>query len=96
MSQKRLELILKSQFLNDEHDIEYSNSIFEQYVNNVIDIEKGLVDLKVKADLASKDEKKKLKKQIKNAEDALNAMKIAMKSMQKFNSSFEAGLNKSR
>lgn len=80
-------------FLNDEHDVEYSNSIFEQYVNSITDIEKGLVELRIKANLVDKEEKKKIKKQIKNAEDSVNAMKIAMKSMQKFNSSFELGMN---
>ena len=89
----KLMVSVREIFLNDEHDVEYSNSIFEQYVNNITDIEKGLVELKIKADLASKDEKKKLKKQIKSAEDSVNAMKIAMKSMQKFTSSFELGLN---
>lgn len=91
----KLMVSVREIFLNDEHDVEYSNSILEQYVNNVTDIEKGLVELKIKADLASKDEKKKLKKQIKSAEESVNAMKIAMKSMQKFNSSFELGLNQS-
>ena len=47
-------------FLNDEHDIEYSNTIYEQYVDNIRKIETGLVDLKLKADIANKDEKKKL------------------------------------
>lgn len=91
----KLMVSVREIFLNDEHDVEYSNSILEQYVNNITDIEKGLVELKIKADLASKDEKKKLKKQIKSAEESVNAMKIAMKSMQKYNSSFELGLNQS-
>lgn len=91
----KLMVSVREIFLNDEHDLEYSNSILEQYVNNVTDIEKELVELKIKAHLASKDEKKKLKKQIKSAEESVNAMRIAMKSMQKFNSSFEIGLNQS-
>ena len=91
----KLMVSVREIFLNDEHDLEYSNSILEQYVNNVTDIEKGLVELKIKAYLANKEEKKKLKKQIKSAEESVNAMRIAMKSMQKFNSSFELGLNQS-
>ena len=63
-------------FLNDEHDLAYSNTIFEQYVNNIAEIEKGLVELRLKADIASKAEKKQLKLEIKNAEDSVNAMKI--------------------
>ena len=54
-------------------------------------IEKGLVELRLKADVADNDEKKQLKKQIKNTEEAVQAMKIAMKSMKKFNSSFALG-----
>lgn len=80
-------------FLNDEHDIDYSNTIYEQYVDNIRKIETGLVDLKLKADIASKDEKKKLLLEIKNAEESVEAMKIAMRSMNKYKSSFETGMN---
>ncbi|HAW06339.1 MAG TPA: hypothetical protein DCW40_00710 [Rikenellaceae bacterium] len=76
-------------FLNDEHDIQYSNTVFEQYVQNISSIEKGLVDLKLQESIANKDDKKQLKLQIKNAEKSLKVMKIAMKSMNKFKSSFE-------
>ncbi len=79
-------------FLNDEHDIDYSNSIYEQYVQSIMDIEKGLVELKLRADVANDKEKKELKRQIKNAEESVEAMKIARKSLLKFKSSFEAGL----
>lgn len=79
-------------FLNDEHDLEYSNSIYEQYVQNVVDIEKGIAEMKVKADVAAKEEKKRLRAQIKNAEESVGAMRIAMKSMNKYKSAFEAGL----
>lgn len=78
-------------FLNDEHDIQYSNTVFEQYVQNIASIEKGLVDLKLQESVANKDDKKQLKLQIKNAEESLKVMKIAMKSMNKFKSSFEVG-----
>ncbi len=79
-------------FLNDEHDLEYSTTILEQYVSRVAAMEKELVDLRIKEELASKDTKKELKKKIKEIEDPVHAMKIAMKSMNKFNSSFGAGL----
>lgn len=80
-------------FLNDEQDLAYSNSVYEQYVNNIKSIEKNLVDLKLKADTADSKEKKLLKAEIKNAEESVNAMKIAMKSMKKFISSYEIGMN---
>ncbi|MDR1135313.1 MAG: hypothetical protein LBL49_03915, partial [Clostridiales Family XIII bacterium] len=79
-------------FLNDEHDTAYSNTVYEQYVQNIMDIEKGLVELKLKADVASGSEKKELKRQIKNAAESVEAMKIARKSLLKFKSSFEEGL----
>lgn len=87
----KLMVSVREIFLNDEHDIEYSNTVYEQYVQNITDIEKGLVELRLKADVADKEEKKQLKKQIKNTEEAVQAMKIAMKSMNKFNSSFALG-----
>lgn len=79
-------------FLNDEHDLAYSDTIFEQYVKNIAEIEKGLVELRLKADVASKEEKKQLKLEIKSAEDSVNAMKIAMKSMNKYKSAFAIGV----
>ena len=79
-------------FLNDEHDIDYSTSVYEQYVSNVMEIEKSIAELKVKADVASKEEKKELTKQIKNSEESVHAMKIAMKSMNKYIGSYKVGL----
>ena len=87
----KLMVSVREIFLNDEHDIEFSDSVFEQYVGNIEQLEKKLVELKLKADLASKEEKKQLKSEIKNLEDSVKAMKIAMKSMNKFKSSFEIG-----
>ena len=79
-------------FLNDEHDLEYSNYVYEQYVNNIAEIEKKTVDLTLKENVASKEEKKKLKLEIKNMEESAHAMKIAMKSMNRFKSAFEVGM----
>lgn len=87
----KLMVSVREIFLNDEHDIEFSNTVFEQYVKNITDIEKKLAELRVKADITDKKEKKLLKKQIKNTEEAVHAMKIAIKSMNKFNSSFASG-----
>lgn len=79
-------------FLNDERDIEYSNTVYEKYVQNIADIEKGLIELQLKANVADNKQKKKLKAEIKSAEDTVKAMKIAMKSMNKFISSYETGV----
>jgi hypothetical protein len=82
-------------FLNDEHDTEYSDTIYEQYVQSIKDIENGLTELRLKADVANGKEKKELKRQIKNAEESVEAMKIARKNLLKFKSSFKDGLAKS-
>ena len=89
----KLMVAVREIFLNDDHDVEYSNSILEKYVQNIAEIEKGLVELRLKADVADEAEKKKLKTQIKNAEASVEAMKIARKSMAKFISSYEVGVN---
>lgn len=89
----KLMTAVKEIFLNDEHDIAYSNSIYEQYVNSIADLEKSLVDLKLSADSATGDEKKKLSAQVKEGERSAKAMNIAMKSMQKFKSAFKTGLD---
>ena len=78
-------------FLNEEHDLEYSNTVYEQYVNSIVKLEKDLVDLRIKADTASDEEKKNLKAAIKNGEESVKTMKIAMKSLRKFISSYETG-----
>lgn len=89
----KLMVSVREIFLNDDHDVAYSNSILEKYVQNIAEIEKGLVELRLRADVADKAEKKKLKAQIKSAEDSVEAMRIARKSMAKFVSSYEIGLS---
>ena len=79
-------------FLNDEHDLAYSNTVYEQYVQNIMEIEKGLVELRLQLDVVSGKDKKLLKAKIKEAEESVEAMKIARKSMLKYHGSFETGL----
>ena len=79
-------------FLNDEHDVEYSNTIYEQYVKSIEHVQIQLSDLQRKENVASKEEKKQLKLEIKNTEESIDAMMIAMKSMKKYQSAFEIGL----
>ena len=88
----KLMVSVREIFLNDEHDLAYSNTIYEQYVQNIMEIEKGLVELRLQHDIAKGKDKKLLKAKIKEAEDSVEAMKIARKSMLKFQSSFETGL----
>lgn len=89
----KLLVAVREIFLNDEHDVEYSNSIYEKYVQNITDIEKRLVELRLKADVASGKEKKDLKDDIKKMEESVETMKIARKSLLKFKTSFEQGQN---
>lgn len=92
----KLMVSIREIFLNDEHDLAYSNTIYEQYVQNIMEIEKGLVELRLQHDIAKGKDKKLLKAKIKEAEDSVEAMKIARKSMMKFQSSFETGLELSQ
>ena len=88
----KLMVSVREIFLNDEHDLAYSNTVYEQYVQNIMEIEKGLIELRLQYDIAKGKEKKLLKAKIKEAEDSVEAMKIARKSMLKYQSSFEIGL----
>lgn len=88
----KLLVSVKEIFLNDEHDTVFSNSVYEKYVQNIMEIEKGLVELKLQADVAGSEEKKELKTRIKNAQESVEVMKVARKSLLKFISSFEEGL----
>lgn len=92
MQSAKLLTSVREIFLNDEHDVEFSNTVYEQYLQNITDIEKGLVELRLKKDVASGKEKKAIAETIKKAEESVDAMKIARKSMLKYNSSFEEGL----
>lgn len=88
----KLMVSVREVFLNDEKDVEYSNTVYEKYVQNITEIEKGLIELRLKVDAADSKEKKALKAEIKSAEDSVKAMKIAMKSMNKFISSYAVGM----
>lgn len=88
----KLMVSVREVFMNDEKDLEYSKSVYEKYVQNITEIEKGLIELRLKANVADSKEKKKLKTKIKSAEESVHAMKIAMKTMNKFISAYEVGL----
>lgn len=92
MQSAKLLTSVREIFLNDEHDVEFSNSVYEQYLQNITEIEKGLVELRLKKDVAKGKEKKAIAETIKKAEESVEAMKVARKSMLKYNSSFADGL----
>lgn len=88
----KLMVSVREVFMNDEKDLEYSKSVYEKYVQNITEIEKGLIELRLKANIADSKEKKELKAKIKSAEESVHAMKIAMKNMNKFISAYEVGM----
>ena len=92
MQSAKLFTSVREIFLNDEHDIEFSNSVYEQYLQNITEIEKGLVELRLKMDVAKRKEKKEIAESIKKSEESVEAMKVARKNMLRFNSSFAEGL----
>lgn len=96
MQSAKLLTSVREIFLNDEHDVEFSNSVYEQYLQNITEIEKGLVELRLKKDVAKGKEKKTIAESIKKAEESVEAMKVARKNMLKYNSSFAEGLQVQR
>jgi len=88
----KLMVSVREIFLNDEKDIEYSDSVYEQYVGSIKEIEHQLIEMRYSTDEYSDEEMKKRKEQIKNCEEAVKVMQIAMKEMKKYNSSFETGM----
>ena len=92
MQSAKLLTSVREIFLNDEHDIEFSNSVYEQYLQNITEIEKGLVELRLKMDVAKGKEKKEIAETIKKTEESVEAMKVVRKNMLRFNSSFAEGL----
>ena len=96
MQSAKLLTSVREIFLNDEHDVEFSNSVYEQYLQNITEVEKGLVELRLKKDVAKGKEKKNIAESIKKAEESVEAMKVARKNMLKYNSSFAEGLQVQR
>lgn len=88
----KLVVSIREVFLNDEHDMQYSKYVYEEYVRMVADSEKELVDIKLRAENADKSQRKELEKLIKEAEASIAAMKIAMRNLKRFYSSFAEGM----
>ena len=88
----KLLIAMREIFLNDEQDVDYCKGLYEQYCKHMKEVEKGIGELQKQAKKAGGEEKGRLKKQSKSAEESLAVMKIARKSMARFISSFELGL----
>jgi len=87
----KLLVSIREIFLNDEHDLAYSNSVFEQYTQNILTIQNGLNELRMQSTIADKETKKKLDAQIREAEKSVEAMNRARKHLHRFITSFETG-----
>lgn len=88
----KLMVAIREIFLNEEKDIEYSDAVYEQYVSNILALEKELAEWKIKADVAASEEKKEIKEKIKNLEASIEAMRNAMKSMKRYIDAFKKGM----
>lgn len=88
----KLLVAIREIFLNDEHDLAYSNSLQEQYVKRIQELEANLTNTRLQADVARRKDKRALQDEIKKTEESIAAMKIARKNMVKFISSFETGM----
>lgn len=95
LQSSKLLVAVREIFLNDENDIEFSNSIYEKYLENILEIENSISALKLQTDIAKGKQKRILKDKIKKSEETVEAMKIARKNILKFKSSFELGVNNS-
>lgn len=87
----KLVVSVREIFLNDEQDVEYSESVYEQYENCFRKVESSITEFRIKANTASREEKKELMEKKRRAEEAAHAMEVAMKSMKKYISSFKLG-----
>lgn len=72
---------IKEIFIDDEKDLEFTTMIFKFYTDNIINIEKYLVDLRINLDTDDNEQKQINKIKIKNSEKNLAIMKKVRKKM---------------
>lgn len=89
----RLLITVREMILNDNHDIKTAKRILEQLEQQIIDIEKGIVEKKVKAEGASTSERKKrFEAEIKTAQEGVEVRKKARQMLARYISSFEEAI----
>ena len=88
----KLLVAMKEIFLNEEQDIEFSNVVCEEYVNNLTELEKKITELKAREQSLSNEEKNEIKKEIANLEEIADTMGLTIKSMTRFKNAFEVGM----
>ena len=72
---------IKEIFIDDEKDLEFTTTIFKFYTDNIINIEKNLVDLRINLYTDDNEQKQINKIKIKNSEKNLAIMKKVRKKM---------------
>ncbi|MCI5972468.1 MAG: hypothetical protein MRZ08_05450 [Anaerococcus sp.] len=80
---------LREIFLVDDKAFEFSIKVLEKYTESITEIEKNLVDLRLKRESLESKEKSDNEKHIKNLEENVEVMKIARKIMIKMNNDFK-------
>ena len=88
----KLLVAVREVFLNDERDLAYSHTVYEQLTRQVTLTENDLVELEVRVENLEGEERKRKQEEIKRARQSLDVMKIARKSLRRFISSFETGV----
>ena len=83
LQSSKLLVAVREIFISDEQDLAYSNSVYEQYVDNLSEIEKKLADLRVRIDDMSEDDRKKVQEEIKALEASAKAMMPVRASLKK-------------
>lgn len=79
----------KEIFLNDERDLEFCEEVLNTYTQNIFDLEKYLIKLKLDMDTLKGKDKKEKQVLIKNAKEMLKLMKTSRKSMIKIVDDFK-------
>lgn len=78
-------------FLNDEHEVEYSQSVLARYVDLVSEEQSSIKRREFETKTLTGKEKKEAERQIKETKRAIDAMERAWGYLNKFTSSFEVG-----
>lgn len=89
INEAKLLTSFKEIFLNDERDLEFCEEVLNTYTQNIFDLEKYLIKLKLDMDTLKGKDKKEKQVLIKNAKEMLKLMKTSRKSMIKIVDDFK-------
>ena len=89
INEAKLLTSFKEIFLNDERALEFCEEVLNTYTQNIFDLEKYLIKLKLDMDTLKGKDKKEKQVLIKNAKEMLKLMKTSRKSMIKIVDDFK-------